>query len=123
MDTLFATYHETHEKEFGYSIPPHAAEVEIGQVRLVARGLIDKPTLKPTDASANGAGGPSKRQAYFEDDGGWVDADAYVRDEMAAGTTIEGPAVIDQFDSTTVLPPGTTATVDDYANLLVKVDL
>ena len=123
MDTLFATYHETHEKEFGYSIPAHAAEVEIGQVRLVARGLIDKPTLKPTDSSANGAGSPGKRQAYFEDAGGWVDADAYVRDELAAGTTFDGPAVIDQFDSTTVLPPGTRATVDDYANLLVQIEL
>ncbi len=122
LDELFELYHATHEREFGYSIPSHAAEVEIGQVRLVARGLIDKPSLKRADASANGAGPAGKRQAYFEDYGGWVEADAYVRDELSPGTRIEGPAVIDQFDSTTVLPPETTATVDDYANLLVKVE-
>ena len=121
LDDLFALYHETHKKDFGYSIPAHAAEVEIGQVRLVARGLIDKPTLKPSTASANGSK-PGKRQAYFEEYGGWMDADAYIRDEMASGTIIKGPAVIDQFDSTTVLPPETTATVDDYANLLVNVE-
>ena len=121
LNDLFALYHETHKKDFGYSIPAHAAEVEIGQVRLVARGLIDKPTLKPSTTSANGSK-PGKRQAYFEEYGGWMDADAYIRDEMAPGTTIKGPAVIDQFDSTTVLPPETTATVDDYANLLVNVE-
>ncbi|MGI9557527.1 MAG: hydantoinase/oxoprolinase family protein [Solirubrobacterales bacterium] len=120
LDELFASYHETHEREFGYSIPPHAAEVEIGQVRLVALGLIDKPTLSAADASANGSGPPGKRQAYFEEYGGWMDVDAYVRDEMSPGATIEGPAVIDQFDSTTVLPPETSAKVDDYANLLVQ---
>ena len=121
LDTLFQSYHETHEREFGYSIPPHAAEVEIGQVRLVALGLIDKPTLSAADASTNGAGSAGKRQAYFEEYGGWTDVDAYVRDELSPGTTIEGPAVIDQFDSTTVLPPETSSQVDDYANLLVNV--
>jgi N-methylhydantoinase A len=121
LGELFELYHETHKKEFGYAIPAHAAEVEIGQVRLVARGLIDKPTLQPVDASPNGAGPAGRRQAFFEEYGGWLDADAYVRDDLTPGTEIEGPAVIDQFDSTTVLPPETSATVDDYANLLVNV--
>jgi N-methylhydantoinase A len=118
---LFDGYHRTHEREFGYSIPPHAAEVEIGQIRVVATGLIDKPGLKPVEGGPNGAGPAATRRVHFEDYGGWVEAAAHDREELRPGQRIEGPAVIDQFDSTTVLPPESSATVDDYANLLIEV--
>jgi N-methylhydantoinase A len=121
VSELFDGYHRTHEREFGYSIPPHAAEVEIGQIRVVATGLIDKPGLKPVEGGPNGGGPAATRQVHFEDYGGWVEAAAHDREELRPGQRIEGPAVIDQFDSTTVLPPESRATVDEYANLLIEV--
>jgi N-methylhydantoinase A len=119
---LVASYNDTHMREFGYTIPRHAAEVEIGQVRLIATGLIDKPSLRAADGAGSGNGGLKRetRDVYFGDDG-WVDASVYRREQLLPKIRIEGPAVIDQFDSTTVIPPGATATVDAYQNLIVDV--
>ena len=46
---------------------------------------------------------------------------AAVRNALAAGTRVEGPAIVEERESTTVLPPGAAATVDDYASLIVEV--
>jgi len=121
MDALFALYNETHQSEFGYTIPSHAAEVEIGQIRLVATGLIDKPKLQAASSTNGKSPAASSRQVYF-DDGGWTDAQVFNREELPPGREIAGPAVIDQFDSTTVLPSGTSAIVDQYSNLVVDVE-
>jgi N-methylhydantoinase A len=44
----------------------------------------------------------------------------YDRSELAAGTSLTGPAIIEERESTTVLPPGVTARVDEYANLIAE---
>lgn len=118
---LFDLYNETHLSEFGYTIPSHAAEVEIGQVRLVATGLIDKPNLKAAERADGSQPESSDRKVYFEDCGGWVDTKVIRRDSLVPGHEFDGPAVVDQFDSTTVLPPETHSTVDEYGNLVVDV--
>jgi N-methylhydantoinase A/oxoprolinase/acetone carboxylase beta subunit len=44
----------------------------------------------------------------------------YDRYDLAAGTSLTGPAIVEERESTTVLPPGVTATVDEYANLIAE---
>ena len=44
------------------------------------------------------------------------------RDALRSGETLTGPAIIDQLDSTIVLPPGTTAVVDEVGNVIVSID-
>jgi len=61
-----------------------------------------------------------KRQVYA--DGGWHAATIYSRDALPAGATIAGPAVIQQIDATTVIEPGSTATVDAIGNLRIRVN-
>ncbi len=63
------------------------------------------------------------RKVYFEEAGGYVDCDTYERSRLAAGNVITGPAVIEQMDTTTVLPPGETATVDRFGTLIVELAL
>jgi N-methylhydantoinase A len=121
VEELFALYNETHQREFGYTIPAHAAEIEIGQIRLVATGLIDKPALKAATQTNGKPVSKRTRPIYFEEHGGWLDAEVHERSELSPGATIHGPAVIDQLDSTTVLPPETRARVDTYANLVMDV--
>jgi N-methylhydantoinase A len=120
-DELFDLYNETHLREFGYTIPSHAAEIEIGQIRLVATGLIDKPALGQPGGANGKPTSVSTRRVYFEEHGGWIDTKVFGRDDLTPGFEIEGPAVIDQFDSTTVVPPESKAVVDDYANLTMDV--
>ncbi|RUU15563.1 hydantoinase/oxoprolinase family protein, partial [Mesorhizobium sp. M7A.T.Ca.TU.009.01.3.2] len=47
------------------------------------------------------------------------DAAVYERDQLGAGAAFAGPAIVEQFDSTTVVPPGMSATVDGFLNILI----
>ena len=51
--------------------------------------------------------------------GAWLDAAVYTRAAFGAGDKVSGPAIIEQPDSTTGLPPGAAATVDTYLNLII----
>ena len=52
---------------------------------------------------------------------GPVETAVYRRDDFGAGAEIAGPAVIGQVDATTLLPPGASARVDDYGNLVITI--
>jgi N-methylhydantoinase A len=49
-----------------------------------------------------------------------VEAVIYERDRLDIGTRILGPAIVEQFDATTVVPPGWSGTVDRYHNLILR---
>ena len=63
--------------------------------------------------------GQERRPLYA--DGRWQDAQVLDRSSLEAGDRVEGPAIIGQFDATTVLEPGATATVDAVGNLRIQV--
>ncbi len=54
--------------------------------------------------------------------GGSVHAVLYERDRLDIGAALNGPAIVEQFDATTVIPPGWSATVDAYRNLILRSD-
>jgi len=60
------------------------------------------------------------RQVFFAEAGGFVDCPSYNRYQLAAGGVIEGPAIVEEMDSTTVIHPGFLAEVDRYGNLLIR---
>ena len=60
------------------------------------------------------------RPVWF--DGGWVDTPVYERDALPLGGVIRGPAIFNQMDSTTVVEPDSTVTVDEYGNLIIEVE-
>ena len=60
---------------------------------------------------------PRNRNVWFE--GGWRNAPVYQRESLPE--SLEGPAIIEQLDCTTVLEPGNVASVDALGNLLVEV--
>ena len=63
-----------------------------------------------------------RRQVWFEQ-GGWVDTPVYRRDYLPVEANFNGPAIVEQLDSTTVVEPGNTVTVDKLGNLILKVTL
>jgi len=62
-----------------------------------------------------------QRQVYFKESGGYVTTALYQRDDLHSGDCIVGPAIIEQMDATTVLPPQMPLTVDKYGNMMVDV--
>ena len=118
LAALVADFHALHERLYTFSEP--GAPVEIVNQRVQATGLTDKfnlPELRP--APAERAEPSGERLACLE--GNTLrPVPTYRREALLAGHTIEGPAIVDQLDSTTVLLPGQTALADRYGNLLVS---
>ena len=63
---------------------------------------------------------PESKRLRIWVDGGFVDAGHYDRTQLRAGNLIEGPAVITEMDSTTLVLPGHVATADSSGSLLIR---
>jgi N-methylhydantoinase A len=60
------------------------------------------------------------RETYF-DGYGYVRTAVYDRDRLAPGMQFGGPAIVEQNDATTLLPPNTPAQVDDFGNIIIRL--
>ena len=114
-------FHVAHERRFGYSDPTE--RVQVVNVRLKARGLAERPEIARTlvDPAAT-AQAASTRTVIFAGVSG-AEAHAtpiFARERLAPGVAFRGPAIITQYDTTTVLPPGWRATVDETWNLIIE---
>ncbi len=116
-------FHDIHEREFSRRF--EGADVQIANIRVRAIGQM--PGLKPTLVKKGTATPPKgalklTADAWFEKAGKLVKFKTkfYERTELLAGNHISGPAIITQFDSTSVVPPGYTADVDKHGNLIIK---
>ena len=119
VETLRSKFFAAHEQNYGYFNP--SDPVEIVNYRLVARGLI-KPSNRPWRELTGGElpAPVGRRDVYFVADQAHS-TPIYSRNAFSPGNRIEGPAVIDQLDATTVLYPGDTLRVDEAFNLLIEV--
>ena len=61
------------------------------------------------------------RKAYFRDSGGYIDCPIYDRYKLTAGSRINGPAIIEEQESTAVMSPRDSVSVDRWLNLVFKV--
>ncbi|MCP3973256.1 MAG: hypothetical protein GY720_02045, partial [bacterium] len=122
LDPISQQFMDDMKAEYGYNLPPGYTPMEVVNLRVIARGEIVKPDLPKLEpgGSLDDARKPS-RQVWFKDSG-FIDADIYERGRLPAGAKFDGPAIIEQPDTTTVMPPGTHCTVDEYSNLIIKVD-
>jgi N-methylhydantoinase A len=111
-------FEEEHERFYGYSIPGEELEMLTFNVAAVgARHSIELPRI-----DAGPAPEPlDRRGVVFRADDGPVETAVYRRTDLPAGTELNGPALIGQVDATTLLPPGSSARVDEYGNLHITV--
>ena len=106
-------FQETHEQTYGHAMP--ARPVEIVNMRLRGSGMIEKPPLKAV-AAIDHEGLPFGEKAAPLGSA----LKLFKRDDLAAGASFAGEALVFQLDSTTYIPPGWRAQVDSYANLLLE---
>ena len=112
-------FHEQYERE--YAFRQDDAPVQIYQLSLTAIGTTPKPSFPRHEPTGEQTPEPeSTRRVYFEGPG-WVDTPVYDRDRLPSGTRLHGPAIVDQLDSTTVVPPGTRAEVDEWLNIRIHL--
>ena len=112
-----AAFHREQERAYGYAAPEEP--VEWVNLRLTAIGKIVKPCLQEM-ASSSVAAQKDSRPVYFAERNGTGPCAIYDRYQLRAGGTSLGPAIVEEFDSTTVIHPGYQAIVDSFGNLLIK---
>jgi N-methylhydantoinase A len=112
LAAIRASFDERHRATYGYDIPGNP--VEIVHFTVEATGLIPRvpaPPLVPRPRSA-----PATRPIQFGPEG-FVESLVVDRAELGAGDRIEGPAAIEGLDSTVLVRPGWTASVDSLGNV------
>ena len=115
-----ARFDAVHETRYGYSAPGEKAEIV--SLRSATIGLMRKPALEPVATGGESAEDAftGKRTVYFSATGG-VDTPTYDRARLKAGNRIEGPALIEEHASTTVVEPKDVLTVDAFGNLHIDI--
>ncbi len=121
-DGIKARFDAVHETRYGYSAPGEKAEIV--SLRSAVTGLLRKPAFEPIPA---GGGTPppaafgGNRAVYFAEAGRRVDTPSWDRAKLLAENRIAGPALIEEYASTTVVHPGDVVTVDAFGDLVIDI--
>jgi N-methylhydantoinase A len=119
--TLRAAFDRVYTQRYGYSDAKAALELVTVAVTATGSGPeVQLPEHRPGTREVAEARKPD-RAVYFPETRGYGRCPVYDRKRLPVGARIEGPAVVEEPESTTVLPPGSTAEVDRWANLPVSV--
>ena len=119
LEEAFA--HE-HERVYG-----HRAGVDepvvLMSLRLVAQGIPDKPRMPERLILERGkapkSAAPRRRPVYFGAPHGWLEAPVLGRGDLAA--KVAGPAVIEEYDATCVIPPSASGALDAHGNIVIEL--
>jgi N-methylhydantoinase A len=114
-------FHAAHERRYGYAARDEA--VEIVTVRVIALGRTEKPRLEA--AAERPVAAPVPDDARIETRDVWdgtrfVATPIFEREKIPPGGTFDGPAIVEQYDTTTYVAPGWRATVDAFGNLVLE---
>ncbi len=113
-------FHQEHERTYGFKADDEP--VEFVALRLSAIGRISRPRTRELSNSGGDLAVALKtsRSAYFAESGGLVDCRVYDRYKLQPDFEIQGPAIVEEVDSTTVIHPGYRALVDKFGNLFLQ---
>lgn len=109
---------EHHELSYSLKLPGSAAEIVSLQALII--GVTSKPAAKKIATDSSGGGVKGERTVTLRGYDDALRARVYDRESLGAGEVIDGPAVIEEWTSTTLVLPDQTATVDEYGNLIIK---
>ena len=120
-DGIKSRFDAVHQTRYGFSVPEEKAEIVslrgsiIGEMKKPAFEPITKGTARPEAGAGRGS-----RPVYFASTG-FVDTPNFDRALLKAGNRIEGPALIEEHASTTVVHPGDVLEVDAFGDLIIEV--
>jgi N-methylhydantoinase A len=121
LGQLAQSFADAHERLYGFVA--EGERVCCVTFRVEALGLVKKAELfaRPlTDADVSGAVA-GHRDVWFPEAGDSVRTPVYSRTELLPGMALSGPAIVEQMDTTTLVPPGATLTVDAYDNMILEL--
>ena len=121
VEELTERFHQAHETEYGHRFA--TGDVDIINIRVTAVGQIDDLPAPSVDTGAGDLDSAllNKQEVVF-DNAGRPETQFtpfYDREKLDSGQVLAGPCVLEQYDSTAVVPPGFTATIDEHGNVLI----
>ena len=120
LQSLVEGFEDEHEREHSYRRT--GSPVEIYRINLRATGVTRKAELARDEAGGAMPEPVERRSAHFAGEDGPVDTPVYRRADLPAGVAFDGPAVVEQLDSTVLVPPGVRAEVDEYRNIRMTIE-
>jgi N-methylhydantoinase A len=109
-----------HDVRYGTSAPQERSEIV--SLRVTVTGMLEKPVLEPIvqgEATPPREAHTGDRTVRFGQDA--LETGTWDRTKLLAGNLIDGPALIEEHASTTVLHPGDTCEVDAFGNLVISI--
>jgi N-methylhydantoinase A len=117
---LEEAFAQEHERTYGHRAGPEEP-VELVTMQVVGQGLPDRPRLPEKLHAARLATTRRvpARPAYFGPQTGWLDTPVVHRADLT--TPRQGPCIVEEYDATCVVPPGVTAVLDTYGNMVLAL--
>jgi N-methylhydantoinase A len=116
---LRGRFEEAHRQRYNFELPD--SPLEIATVRVVGRGTIKGVSLvESEDGASQDVSGSILREEQVYFGGEWVETPVHDRGGLRPGDKVEGPAIVVQDDTTTVIEPGYRGAVDRIGNILIE---
>jgi N-methylhydantoinase A len=116
---LRSAFDEEHRKMFGHTAPQEPVEIISYRVRGIGRvPPVELPKFEATGAPLAGA---IREMRIARFNGASVECPVYQRELLDVGAIFSGPAIVDQLDCTSVIPPGQHVRVDEYRNMIITI--
>jgi N-methylhydantoinase A len=112
-------FHHLHDRRYGYAAPGEAVEIITLRLQGIGPGAQPEMHREPPGDADPGAASIGRRSVWFSREGTQA-VECYLRPQLNPGNRITGPAMIYQFDTTVVVPPGWQIHVDGWRNLWVE---
>lgn len=119
MPLLQSLFDQLHERMYAHASP--GTPTELVNLRLSAIVESGKPSILeiPRGTGDGGEALRSDRRVYFRDERDFVACPVYDRERLGAGDAFRGPAIVEEWNTTTIVHPGQRLGVDDYGNLII----
>ena len=119
LAVLREAFEEEHLRLYTYR--SEGEPTDLVNVRVRGRGVLGRPELPRLGQGTASEAHTNIRPVYFREAGGPLDCAIYQRKQLGSGRTLAGPAIVEEDTSTTLLPPGFNARVDDYGNIILSI--
>jgi N-methylhydantoinase A len=120
LEALEEAFGQEHEATYGHRAG-RDEPVELMAVQVIGRGLEPARTRAAVrSATVPSRARPQPRAAYFGATAGWLQTPVLFREDLAS--PVDGPAIIEEYDASCVVPPGTRAALDEHGNMVIELD-
>ena len=120
LDALAESFGREHERTYGHRAGA-GEPVELVTAQVLGRGLGERPRVPERLTLAAREAGSGARRAYYGPASGWIDTPVLARAALAREGGGEGPCIVEEYDSTCLVPPGVRARVDARGNLVLSL--